>query len=117
MGSRCSEKVDIFSLGVVLWELVTGKHICMHSDTFGSFVCVKQQTIAEVALLGPLQARAQHGDASDLSSALWSLAAIKHNCNTHNAKHKCNLLDRAPSLASRPRAGCHRSAARRWRTS
>ena len=26
MGSRCSEKVDIFSLGVVLWELVTGKH-------------------------------------------------------------------------------------------
>ena len=43
MGSRCSEKVDIFSLGVVLWELVTGKHICVHlraSETFGSFACV-----------------------------------------------------------------------------
>jgi serine/threonine protein kinase len=31
MGSRCSEKVDIFSLGVVLWELVTGKHTRMQS--------------------------------------------------------------------------------------
>ncbi len=24
MGQRCTEKVDLFSLGVVLWELVTG---------------------------------------------------------------------------------------------
>ena len=40
MGSRCSEKVDIFSLGVVLWELVTGKHICMHRTPLAhSLVC------------------------------------------------------------------------------
>ncbi len=24
LGERCSEKVDIYSMGIVLWELVTG---------------------------------------------------------------------------------------------
>ncbi len=25
MGLRCSEKVDLFSYGVILWELITGE--------------------------------------------------------------------------------------------
>ena len=87
MGSRCSEKVDIFSLGVVLWELVTGKPTSTRSVHCRPILLGREGQRMTVVLFGPLQARARHGDASDPSSTLQLLLPQNTNCNILDAEH------------------------------
>jgi hypothetical protein len=66
MGDRCTEKVDMFSYGVILWELITGE-----APARGRLRSVKCVRLPVRAL--------QHGHV--LQSAIWTVSHDSVGCH------------------------------------
>ena len=73
MGQACSEKADIYSLGVILWELITGEHPKLRSLRPFRWALIWSWQV----LPGPAPTCVcRHGSHSHRGSRIWALMAI-----------------------------------------